>query len=358
MKMISFLILFFNFFSFSFQAVDVVFIVNCNLLEINVIENGVRNRISGAVTSSSFCVYPVYNLNANPGDLIEIKADNTDGAGVLGGGCFLMNNKCYCSLFKNDYYDYTLSCGDLYFDYQFPSITCGLTIKCLSDYDVYTNYYYKEYIPLLASTITCKGGSLIYLNGEKYNLRLLDFISVNFNTKNLQVSITENYAYFTLNNNQLNSGNKFHISSVLTFSSTVSKKYNINFRNIGIRDSDKICSMNIRVCHIRCAKCYDKDIDEEKNELHQCEICKSGFYPVEDNNNCMTEDEMIGSNYYFDKDEQKFKRCYKSCATCNAKSLNYEHNCTECANKYHYIYNEIRKKKLVFMKMKNLQILI
>ena len=54
--------------------------------------------------------------------LIEIKADNTDGAGVLGGGCFLMNNKCYCSLFKNDNYDYSFRCEDL--SYNFPSKTC------------------------------------------------------------------------------------------------------------------------------------------------------------------------------------------------------------------------------------------
>ena len=154
-----------------------------------------------------------------------------------------MNNKCYCSVFKNDNYDYAFACP--YYSYNFPSITCGMHTQCLSETSKNLLYYYKGNVPLLASTITCNGGSFILLYDEKYNLRLLDFISVNFNTKNLQVSITENYAYFTLNNNQLNSGNKFHISSVLTFSSTVSKKYNINFRNIGIRDSDKICSLNI-----------------------------------------------------------------------------------------------------------------
>ena len=131
MKMMCFLLLFFNFFSFSFQAVDVVFFVNCNLLEINVIENGVRRKISGPVSKYSFNVFPFYNLDAYPGDYIEIKADNTDGAGVLGGGCFLMNNKCYCSLFKNDNYDYAFACP--YYSYNFPSITCGMPTQCLSE---------------------------------------------------------------------------------------------------------------------------------------------------------------------------------------------------------------------------------
>ena len=343
MKMVAFLFL--NFFSFSFQAVDVVFFVNYQINEIYLVANGVRKWIAGAVPSTSSYVFPVYNLNADPGDLIELKTDNDNGGVVHGAGCFLMDNKCICSLFKNDDFDYTISGST--FHYDFPSITCGMTVKCLSQRGVKTNYYYKENVPLLASTIKCKGGSFIYLYGEKYTLKLLDYISANFVLKNLKVSITENYEYFTLNNNKLNADNEFHISSELTFSSTVSKKFNIKFINKGIRDSDRECSLDIRVCHQRCAKCFDQDIDEKNNEYHQCEICKSGFYPVEGNNNCMTKDEMKDKNYYFDEEEQKFKKCYKSCATCNAKSFDYEHNCTACENSYHYIYNETRKKNCI-----------
>ena len=61
----------------------------------------------------------------------------------------------------------------------------------------------------------------------------------------------------------------------------------------------------------------------------------------------MSKEDMNGTNYYFDEEEKIFKRCYNSCATCNAKSFDYEHNCTVCANKYHYIYNEISKKKCI-----------
>ena len=94
--------------------------------------------------------------------------------------------------------------------------------------------------------------------------------------------------------------------------------------------------MNIRVCYPSCNGCLDLDANENN---HLCTACKSGYFTVEDNKkNCMTKAEMIGSNYYFDEDAKIFKRCYKSCETCNAKSSINQHNYIKCTTSERKMY--------------------
>ena len=138
---------------------------------------------------------------------------------------------------------------------------------------------------------------------------------------------------------------KFNTSNQIIFNSNVAQKYEVIFRNYGkVIEETKDCTFYIRVCYQTCSKCYDLDSDDNN---HQCKECKLGYYPCEDNYNCKTKEEMIGSNYYFDEDEQIFKRCYLSCATCNSKSLESKNNCIKCATSYHFIYNELDKKTCI-----------
>ena len=82
--------------------------------------------------------------------------------------------------------------------------------------------------------------------------------------------------------------------------------------------------------------------DIEPNETsQQCSKCKEGFYFIENTRNCMTKDQMNNSNYshyYFDNNKNKFRQCLNECSTCENEIY-----CTNCAEGYHFIYNEIGK---------------
>ena len=44
---------------------------------------------------------------------------------------------------------------------------------------------------------------------------------------------------------------------------------------------------------------------------------------------------MENSNYYYDKNNKIFRQCLSECSTCFNESY-----CTNCAEDYHFIYNE------------------
>ena len=56
---------------------------------------------------------------------------------------------------------------------------------------------------------------------------------------------------------------------------------------------------------------------------------------------------MENTNYYFDSTEKIFKKCYLGCRRCNEKSIEGYHNCTECEESYHYIFNEKIQKNCI-----------
>ena len=85
-------------------------------------------------------------------------------------------------------------------------------------------------------------------------------------------------------------------------------------------------------CFERCKECY---FEEPNNNSHQCSTCNYGFYFIENTSNCMTIEEMENSAYYFDNNKGKFKQCLNSCSTCDNEIY-----CKNCAENYHFIYNE------------------
>ena len=85
-------------------------------------------------------------------------------------------------------------------------------------------------------------------------------------------------------------------------------------------------------CYESCQRCNDTD---PNGISHQCSECKEDFYFIENTSNCTTKIEMENSHYYFDNKKQQFRQCYNECSTCDNET-----HCTNCADGYHFIYNE------------------
>ena len=103
MKMVIFLIIFLSIFSLSFQTVQAVFYCDDYLKEVY-IKDETTQELTHIATGNPNGKWNkpnyFYDLEAAPGDLIQITCCNTE-VGVYGGGCFLINNICLCSNFDN-----------------------------------------------------------------------------------------------------------------------------------------------------------------------------------------------------------------------------------------------------------------
>jgi hypothetical protein len=86
-----------------------------------------------------------------------------------------------------------------------------------------------------------------------------------------------------------------------------------------------------RKCYKDCLHC---DILGDVNDM-KCLDCESPKYIAEPNN-CI---EDI-TNYYYSEEKKKYIKCYKSCYGCDKNSNEKNHNCKKCNDKYHFIYNE------------------
>ena len=257
----------------------------------------------------------------------------------------MVYGNCYCDEFNSN----NKPRGDYHktFTVKLGGKTCQREIYALTEFDQKINYDYEHYVPLDASRITCQNNNevLFYLNGLDYSLTLTKYITSAFSIKNLETSISQYYNYFKLNNKVLEPNQKFNISSQLTFNSKVAQKYHINFINYGkVFKETSNCGFYIRVCHESCSECFDSDID---NDNYQCKKCKTNYYFVEGSTKCATIKQMENTNYYFDSTEKIFKKCHLSCRRCNEKSIEGYHNCTECEESYHYIFNEKIQKNCI-----------
>ena len=74
-------------------------------------------------------------LDAAPLDPFKLIVDNGNGGAALGAGCFLINEECFCDMFKeitgHPYKDVIKERGTA----NFPTKTCGLDMKWLEEYD-------------------------------------------------------------------------------------------------------------------------------------------------------------------------------------------------------------------------------
>ena len=278
------------------------------------------------------------NLDVDPGARIKFRCYN--GAyETLGGGCFLINNKCHCYDFDSTE-GYGHSNEGRSYSVNFNNgISCNYYARFLLYDEEYRDYYYYYYVPLDVNEIKCKSKTISAPINIKRSIKFSDYIEYPFKATYLKIRVNRNYQIFELNNKQLSSDKKFNILSDLEFSYDQSSKINIQFINYGVvLDNTKTCELNIRFCYDSCLEC--KDIDPNQTS-HQCLKCKDNFYFIENTTNCMTINQMKDNHsYYFDRNEKIFRFCYDSCEECNdIDTKETSHQCLKCKDNYYFIEN-------------------
>ena len=357
------ILIFINFFSITLQSVKAGIFCDDYLREIYLIDEETKaEKIIAQGSDGTWSKpYKFEELDADPGSLIKFRCYNDQGY-AFGAGCFLINDKCYCHMFNNteikEFSKNKPYPGEVIFE---NNKKCNIEIKYLKGADKQKNYYYQQYIPLDADQIECIENKLIIVpNNMEYSLNFSDFIKSPFKLTNLKINIEENYQYFTLNKAKLSPDTKFKIINNLTFfhDGHEHSKIKINFKYYGVlsEEDSKKCELIIRVCYDSCLECNDKDPD---NDNHQCKTCKNDYFFIEGTNNCMTKKQMENTSYYFDKDNNTFKKCYSDCLHCKEKGDSSNMKCKDCnPQKYYaepsncidditsYYYSEEKKKYL------------
>ena len=245
------LFLIFHIFSLSFQTIKVAIFCDDHLKEIYVVKGNEQIEIAkepNLPTGGGPNPYYFYELNAVPGDLIRFKCFNIMTI-TFGAGCFVLDNNCYCydfnpNLPKGNYVKTLYA--------RFGDISCGIEVQSLEDESSEKNHFYEHYIPLDVSKLSCinTNNVLICLKGVNCDLKLFNYITADFDIKNLECIITENYDYFSLNNEKLEENQKFSVLNELMFKSEEAKKIHVKFRNYGkVFAHAKECEFSIRICH-------------------------------------------------------------------------------------------------------------
>ena len=101
-------------------------------------------------------------------------------------------------------------------------------------------------------------------------------------------------------------------------------------------------------CYYTCSECLNFEPNETN---HFCLKCNSGYYFLENTNNCynmnLTEKGYYLNNINTKEEEQIFQKCYNSCKTCfygmivNSTTNKENHNCIECEDNYYKIDNDL-----------------
>ena len=339
MVIMNIILILLNYLSLSFQKVKSALFCDDRILDIYVYDEsrGTYNFLQ-SVKQPEDCYKPDYiDLDVDPGALIKFECKN-DAAESLGGGCFLINRRCYCYDFDVVGRSVNYSGDRRRYDINFSNgVKSNHYGKFLQE-KIVTNYEYSHKVPLDVDEITCLSNTISAPINIANTLNFSNFINSTFKLTNLKISVSENYNYFTLNNQQLSSSTKFNILNNVEYSSDQSRKIHIQFENYGeVLSNNKSCGFNIRFCYDSCEKCYDFDPNENS---HQCLKCKENYYFIDKTKNCMTKKEMENSTYYFDNREKVFKPCYDSCQKCNDIEPNKtSHQCLKCKDNFYFIEN-------------------
>ena len=100
-------------------------------------------------------------------------------------------------------------------------------------------------------------------------------------------------------------------------------------------------------CYHTCSECLNFEPNETN---HFCINCISGYYFLENTNNCLdmniTEQGYYLDNIYIMEGKPLFRKCYFNCKTCewgiivNSTTNESNHNCKECADNYYRLDND------------------
>ena len=233
--------------SFSFQKIKSGLFCDDRITEIYVYDEGLGcDRLIQSLENPKDCYNVDYlDLDVDPGALIKFKCKN-DAAETLGGGCFLINNKCHCYDFDN-IEGFGHSNGGRNFEINFNneisySHYARFLVNGGGQY-----YQYQHYVPLDANEIKCKPTTISAPINSKRSIKFSKYIEYPYKLTNLNISVAKNYQIFTLNNKQLSQNTKFNILSDLEYSHDQVLDINIQFINYGVEISNnkKTCELNI-----------------------------------------------------------------------------------------------------------------
>ncbi len=92
-------------------------------------------------------------------------------------------------------------------------------------------------------------------------------------------------------------------------------------------------------CHERCGKCV-KGANSTNMNCVECLKFENGKFKYHfifnNKGECVGEDQKC-SNCYLDEDDNTYKECFSTCATCNKKGSSSAHNCLTCKNGYSFV---------------------
>ena len=327
-----------NYLSLSLQNVQTYIFCDDHLEKIYEYDKNTHSyRTLPYTDKGNLCYDPDYiNLDVEPGAFIKFDCLNTGGP-TLGGACFLINNRCRC-------YDFDINgkaINDLKdpwpFTVQFSGKVCSHNAKYLQQEQEGIHVYYYN-VPLDVDQISCYPFNITAPTNIESSVQFSKFITSSFNVKNLNIGVIKNYKYFTFNKLPISEYDQFNIYSDLKIFSNQTSKINIKFRNYGVvLKNNKDCDFNIRFCYDSCLNCYDI----EPNEIsHQCLKCKENFYFIENTKNCKTKEQMKNSSYYFDNNKNKFRLCDDSCLNCYDIEPNETfQQCSKCKEGFYFVEN-------------------
>ena len=90
-------------------------------------------------------------------------------------------------------------------------------------------------------------------------------------------------------------------------------------------------------CGENCATCHQAPSETDNN----CDSCISGYsylFSIPATSNCI-DISLKPSNYYLDKETNTMKQCYSSCSTCSFGGSSSNNNCTQCIDNYFFVEN-------------------
>jgi hypothetical protein len=110
-------------------------------------------------------------------------------------------------------------------------------------------------------------------------------------------------------------------------------KYIDSYESGTINNNTYICKCPLK----ECLTCSPVSLNKQL-----CTQCNINYYPKENDPNNLGEyikcyKDLIG--YYLDKGDMTFKKCYKTCDTCEIKGDNIRHNCLQCNSNYSFAIN-------------------
>ena len=91
-------------------------------------------------------------------------------------------------------------------------------------------------------------------------------------------------------------------------------------------------------CFHNCKDCFDS-YNPITNEMH-CLQCIKDYYFIFEENNCYNFTLLQENKYYFNYNESKFHKCYHSCSEClNVEPSETNHSCLKCISGYYFLEN-------------------